>query len=102
MLAFRTGEVEHLQPQRAAGGEGRYATAVDEFALSVIDVHPGAPWRAPGIRNIEILLCTAGRGRLVAAPSHEIARGDCFLVPAAAPAYTLEGDLTLYRATPGI
>ncbi len=102
VLAFRAGDVERLRPQRVAGGEARYATAVDEFALSVIDVRAGAPWRAPRVRSIEILLCTAGRGRLEAAHSHEIARGACFVVPAAAPPFALEGDLTLYRAAPGI
>jgi hypothetical protein len=73
--------------------------------LGVIEPRADAPWTAARERAVEILLCTRGRGVLDArdgrAP-HAIARGDCFLVPAAAPAYGVRGDLTIYRATPGV
>jgi mannose-6-phosphate isomerase len=101
-LAFRAGEVERLRPRPVSRGEGRYDTPAEEFALGVLEVHPEAAWIAPRKRGIEILLCTAGRGRLIGAETHFVARGDCFVVPAASEAYRLEGGFTLYRATPGI
>lgn len=101
-LTFRAGAIERLRPRAVAAGEGRYETPAEEFALGVLEVRPDARWFARRERSIEILLCTAGHGRIVGAETHSVARGDCFVVPAAAPAYTVEGDLTLYRAAPGI
>jgi len=97
-LTFRAGAIERLRPRDDANGQGRYEAPAEEFALGVIAVRPGASYRAPSARGIEILLCTSGRGRLA---GDAIERGDCFVVPAAAPPYTVEGNLTLYRATPG-
>jgi mannose-6-phosphate isomerase len=100
-LSFRAGPVERLRPQPVANGEARYDTPAEEFALSVLDVRAGAPHTAPRARSVEILLCTQGRGQLVGAQTHEVARGDAFLVPAAAPGYRIDGDLVIYRAAPG-
>src|SRR5262245_13470128 len=101
-LEFRAGPVERLHPQAVAPGEGRYETPAEEFALGVLEVRPDRAYRAPRTRCIEIVLCTAGRGRLVGAGIHDVARGDCFVIPAAAQSYSLEGELTIYRASPGI
>jgi mannose-6-phosphate isomerase len=101
-LSFRTGPIERLRPRAAAAGEGVYDTPAEEFALGVLEVRPGTPYAAPAARGIEILLCTSGRGRLSGGASEPIERGDCFVVPAAAPPYRVEGDLTLYRASPGL
>jgi len=100
-LTFHAGPVERLRPCAVAPGEVRYDTAVEEFELSVLEVRPGARWLASPERDIEILLCTRGRGRLVGEETLAVARGDSFVVPAAAPGYAIEGDLTLYRATSG-
>jgi mannose-6-phosphate isomerase len=67
----------------------------------VLEVREGSSYTAPGARSVEILLCTQGRGRLVAAQTHEVARGDAFLVPAATPGYRIDGNLWMYRAAPG-
>jgi mannose-6-phosphate isomerase len=101
-LSFRTGAIERLRPRTVARGEGRYETPAEEFALSVLEVRADARYVARGERSVEILLCTAGRGRLVGAETHAIARGDAFLVPAAAAGYAVEGELTLYRAAVGV
>ena len=101
-LTFRTGAVERLRPRAVAAVEGRYDTPAEEFALGVLRVRPGMPYAAPPARGIEILLCTSGRGKLSGAASEPFERGDCFVVPAAAPPYVVEGDLTCYRASPGI
>lgn len=100
-LAFRAGPVERLRRRTVAAGEGCYETPAEEFALGVLEVRPDRAWTAARGRSIEILLCTAGRGRLLGAEIHSVARGDCFVIPAAAPVYTMEGDLTIYRAAPG-
>ena len=101
-LSFRAGAIERLRPRAVAAAEGLYDTPAEEFALGVLEVRPGTPYTAPPTRGIEILLCTAGRGRLSGAGSEPVGPGDCFVVPAAAPFYTVEGELTLYRASPGI
>jgi mannose-6-phosphate isomerase len=101
-LSFRTGPIERLRPRARAVGERRYETPAEEFALSVLEVRSGTPYVAARERNVEILLCTSGRGRITGGEIHPVARGDCFLVPAAAPGYSVEGDLTLYRASTGI
>jgi mannose-6-phosphate isomerase len=101
-LSFRAGAIERLRPRAAAAGERVYDTPAEEFALAVLEVRPGAPYTAAPARGIEILLCTSGRGRLSGVGSEPVGRGDCFVVPAAAPGYTVEGALTLYRASPGI
>ena len=101
-LSFRAGAIERLRPRAVAAAEGLYDTPAEEFALGVLEVRPGTPYTAAPTRGIEILLCTAGRGRLSGAGSEPVGPGDCFVVPAAAPFYTVEGELTLYRASPGI
>jgi mannose-6-phosphate isomerase len=101
-LTFRTGASPRLTPRAVAAGERRYETPAEEFALAVLEAIPGRPYTATTPRGIEILLCTAGSGWIAANDRHPIARGDCFVVPAAAAPYTLEGELTVYRASPGI
>jgi len=101
-LSFRAGAIERLRPHVAADGAGVYDTPTDEFSLGVLEVRPATPFVAPAERGIEILLCTSGHGRILGGEIHPVVRGDCFVVPAAVPDYSVEGDLTLYRATPGI
>lgn len=100
-LTFDSGPVERLRPQAIGPGEAHYPTASEEFELSVTEVRPGAGRVARSVRAIEILLCTRGRGRLVAAETFDLRSGDCVVVPAAASSYALEGDLTIHRAAPG-
>jgi mannose-6-phosphate isomerase len=101
-LAFRAGEVERLHPRGAAIGERCYETPAEEFELAILEMRPDAPYAAPRERSVEILLCTAGSGRILADGVHSASRGDCFVVPSAARSYTVEGSLTLYRASPGV
>ena len=101
-LTFRAGPIERLRPEASPGGNRRYATSVDEFALGVIEVRPDSAWQAPRDRGIEILLCTRGSGRIDGPDAHAVTSGNSFVVPAAAPPYTVLGDLTLYCATAGI
>jgi mannose-6-phosphate isomerase len=101
-LAFRAGPIERLRARAVGSGESCYDTPAEEFALGVVEVRPDRAWTAARGHGIEILLCTAGSGRIAGAGVHAVARGDCFVVPAAAPAYVVEGSLTLFRAASGV
>lgn len=96
-----------LLDSTVTGGERRFVTVADEFDLSVIEVAPGDAHGGDGA-SVEILLCSRGRGTLrqtfdrsAAAAGSELrfAQGDSLLVPAAAGAYRIEGDATLFRAS---
>ena len=101
VLTFDSGPVDVLAPRATETGEIRYETPAEEFSLARIEVSAGAHYEASAERAIEILLCTSGAGRIGEELQSGIARGDCLLVPAAAPAYRIEGPVTIYRATVG-
>jgi mannose-6-phosphate isomerase len=100
-LSFASGAVDVLAPRAQASGELRYETPAREFSLARIDVRPGRSFAAARARAVEILVCTAGAGRLEADPGLDFRRGDAFLVPASAAAYRVHGEAVLYRATVG-
>lgn len=98
-LNFENGPVEVLTARPGARGEACYQTPAEEFALARIEVAPRSAFCAAPERGSEILLCTSGAGRIEADPAHGFERGSSFVVPAAASAYRIEGEATLYRAT---
>ena len=101
-LSFRSGEVEVLAPRPEGAAEAFYDTPAEEFALSCIGLDSGGRHEVAARRGVEILLCTAGSGRLeCGGETCALARGEALLVPAAAPAWRVEGELTLYRAGVG-
>ena len=67
----------------------------------MIDVKDGDTHESQKDRSAEILLCTAGRLNLLEEGGHQsmVTRGASFLVPAAAPAYRITGNGTLYKAS---
>lgn len=80
----------------------RYETPAREFELSLLALGPGRGFVSADPRSIEILFCYAGEAVLTGeggVPPLALARGDAAVVPAAAGAYTLTGNATLYRAT---
>ena len=88
VLSFHERGISILSPKFIDPMEGLYDTPADEFALSVIAVRGGAPYRSPQARSIEILLCTEGEA-VIELPARdetlEIGRGTSVMVPAAAP-----------------
>ena len=87
-------------PIRRAPAETVYETDAEEFALSVVRVDPGTVFEATDSRSAELLLCTDGAGAIRtvrAKPVCSFRRGDAFYAPAAAGAYRVEGEATLYR-----
>jgi len=101
VLGFTDGAVPILSAEPLAAGERVYRTPAREFRLSVVDVAADEPYRATARASVEILLCVEGAVRLRGEDGStlDLRRGASALVPAAAPAYGLEGRGRVYRAT---
>ena len=102
VLTFADGDAQVLESRPRAAGEAVYVTPAREFELSVLRVAEDVSHERAGERGVEILICTAGAGRIVA-PSQAAPvpwrRGVTLLVPAAAGPYRVEGVGELYRAS---
>jgi mannose-6-phosphate isomerase len=98
VLTFSSGPAKILEPLEGAPGVWTYGTPAAAFELSRIDVAGEHERLAAG--SVEILLCTAGAGRLEAGGSMsiELSRGQSIFVPADAGDYRIRGDCQLYRA----
>jgi mannose-6-phosphate isomerase len=97
-LTFDKKEVELHRPDN----RGFYPSGSDEFLLSVFSIDANTPFESGEDRNVEIVICTAGRGALSCAGFGEIfsfKRGESFVVPSISPPYRLEGEATFYRAS---
>jgi len=101
VLNFESRQLDLLEPEPVGASERVFPSRAEEFVLSVIDVKDGDSHESQKDRSAEILLCTAGRLNLIEEGGHRsmVARGASFLVPAAAPAYRISGDGTLYKAS---
>ncbi len=102
-LHFESGPVVGLRPHRVDAVEERYATPAPEFALSVLRLKPGRRWSAAAGRSAEIAFCSEGAVRIADARGHEVplARGSAAFAPAAADAYSIEGDGVVFVAGVG-
>ncbi|MBW2725773.1 MAG: mannose-6-phosphate isomerase, class I [Deltaproteobacteria bacterium] len=98
VLTYSSGPAQILEPLERRPGVWTYETPAAEFELSRIDV-AGEHLRAAS-GSVEILLCTAGEGRLESGGSAAIglARGQAFFVPANAGEYRILGECQLFRA----
>lgn len=100
VVCFEDSPIEILEPIPLGPAEAGYPCPAAEFLLSRIQTSSDRSYRAAARPGVEMLLCTAGEGRI----GHEdvtltIKTGDSFLVPADVGPYTLDGSLTLYKAT---
>ncbi|BBO88257.1 mannose-6-phosphate isomerase, class I [Desulfosarcina ovata] len=100
VVRFAPVEVKIIHGEAVRPAEKRYPSPAAEFSLGVLEPDHGQPYHAPPERDVEILLCTAGDGTLIAEgqPPMTVKRGDSFLVPAAVGTYEIQGRLTLYKA----
>jgi len=101
-LTFSTGPIELLMPEESGPAERRYPALAEEFQLSVLQPTQHTSYAAREPHDVEILICTEGHAQIKAQTSDaalEIAKGSSLLVPAAAGAYRIEGNATLYRAS---
>ena len=83
-------------------GELVYECPAKEFILSVIHVNSKTSYTSPQKRSVEILLCTAGAGKIKDFGSGEemkLKKGHTVIVPAATIDYSLIGNATVYKAT---
>jgi mannose-6-phosphate isomerase len=102
ILTYRSEPVPRIEPRPEGPGLRIYPTPAREFELGLISVAHDAPHAGRARHPVEILLCTRGAAVIegaVAPAAERLSRGDAVLVPAAAGAYGLRGDATVYRAS---
>ncbi|MCP4220650.1 MAG: mannose-6-phosphate isomerase, class I, partial [bacterium] len=94
-LTFDSGPVTILLPKESGNcRENVYTTRADEFVLSVLEIK-GETFYSPEKRNVEILFCAEGRGRISYAEESEeleLIQGAAYLIPAAVPGYGITGN----------
>jgi len=103
VLHWRGGPPIVTTPEKVGAGEVRYRTPAPEFELSRIEPR-GGHVDVHTRRGVEVLLCCEGRGEVAHLATGQrvaIGSGGSLLVPAAATAYRVSGDLALYRAGVG-
>ena len=102
VLNFSPTRLDILAPVPVSPTEKVYRTPAREFELSVIEAKHGRPHTNHRCESVQILLCTAGRATLCRASAPEetisVNRGGCLLATAAAGAFQIEGQATLYKA----
>lgn len=101
VVRFEETAITLVEPGPVRPAESGYDCPAEEFCLTVIRPIDGQPYVAPAIRSVEILLCTAGEGRIEEAGRGRrltLKKGDSFLVPADLVAYAIRGNVTVYKA----
>ena len=101
VVRFEETSIKILEPKPVGPGESGYNCPAEEFSLTVIRPPEGRPYVSPLIRNVEILLCTAGKGRIEAGGQGirlTVKKGDSFLIPAGLHSYAIGGNVTVYKA----
>jgi mannose-6-phosphate isomerase len=101
VVRFEESAIQILDPKPVGAAESVYDCPADEFSLTVIHPSNGHPYVAPTIRNIEMLLCTDGEGRIEDGGQGvhlAMKKGDSFLIPAGLNPYSIRGNVTVYKA----
>jgi mannose-6-phosphate isomerase len=101
VVRFTQTTPELIEAAPTKSGESFFLCPAEEFSLSVIGVERARPYVARSTRNIEIMLCTEGSGRIAVGSNGpmSIQKGDSVVIPASLEQYTLVGEMTLYKAT---
>ena len=102
ILRYNDRPIEPLNPVEVGRGLDGYEVPVSDFRLFRIRLNRGVRYTSEQNRAVEILICTRGKAKLrvdAHGAAYGIRRGDSFLVPASSPAYTIEGEGTLFKAT---
>lgn len=101
VLNFEERTAHVLTPRTTAGGERVYECPAREFVLSTVTVVSKTTYFSSMVRGIEILLCTAGSGKITDQGTGEevaLPKGRSVLVPAAVKGYVLEGEAVVFKA----
>jgi len=102
ILRYNKNPIEPVKPRELTGGAEVYEVPASDFRLYRIRLGRGVKYVSPRKRAVEILICTRGRAVLRAGAGKDdfvVRHGDSFLVPANSPAYTIEGEGMLFKAT---
>ena len=100
-LEFDSRPVNILEAVAKDRCERVYASAANEFVLSVISVSHGRSYRKSDLKSVEIMLCTEGEAHLQSYGSKDIKnieKGDSVIIPAAVKSYRVTGHAILYKA----
>lgn len=102
ILQYNESPIESVIPRELGRGAEVYEVPTPDFRLFRIRLNRGMKYVSAQDRAVEILICIRGRAMLRNGADREdlvIHRGDSFLVPAKNPAYTIEGEAVLFKAT---
>lgn len=100
ILNFETIPPTILHAEPIHGTEKVYPNFADEFLLSVIRVKKDRALKSSVNRSIEILLCTDGQATLSNPDDALVIRkGMSVIIPAAAAAYNIKGQATVFKAS---
>jgi len=102
ILRYNDRPIESLDPVKVGRSLDEYEVPAADFRLFRIRLERGVRYTSEQKRAVEILICTRGMAKLCVdahGANYGIQRGDSFLVPASSPAYTVEGQGTLFKAT---
>jgi mannose-6-phosphate isomerase len=101
VVRFEETAINILVPKPVGPAESGYDCPAEEFSLAVIRPPKGRPYVSPTIRNVEMLLCTAGEGSIQDGGQGvrlSMKKGDSFLIPAGLQSYSIGGNVIVYKA----
>ncbi len=101
VVRFEETSIKILDPRPVGPAESGYDCPAEEFSLTVIRPPIGQPYVSHSIRNVEMLLCTAGEGWIKEGGqgvSLTMKKGDSFLIPAGLLSYAIGGSVIVYKA----
>lgn len=102
ILSFKQRPVSILAPKKKNEYEVVYPVGADEFVLSAICLPYNGVYHSRQRRGVETLLCLEGEGKITdigSGEQFEVRKGVSFLVPAVVVRYSIEGNLTIYKAS---
>ena len=102
ILQYNESSVDPITPIEVEKGTDVYMTPTSDFCLSRIRLKKGLHYVSSQRRAVEILICIDGAAVLHYGDLPDeivIHKGDSFLIPATAPAYELEGEGMLFKAS---
>jgi mannose-6-phosphate isomerase len=101
VVQFEETSIQILEPVPIGPFESTYECPAEEFSLTVIRPGNGQPYVSPSVRSVEMLLCTAGEGRIEEGGQGvrlTMKKGDSFLIPAGLHSYAIGGQVIVYKA----
>jgi len=99
ILKFDVQDIKTIQPD-INNNETFFRTPAQEFQLSRIEIIEQQPQINSEIKSPEIMLCTAGSGKIFWNNSVlEMKKGESIFIPFSISEYTIEGNLEIFRVS---